>query len=863
MKLVSTLGNGDGGSIFIGVTDTDTPYVEGYPLDSNVTLEQLGGTLSDIIEGNDYLGASIFDFESSTQLRYWRVCCHSVWCSTEGSYVIEIRVWKWPGGMFCAMPVCFLVDESGDMYRLRQFQEWKDKLFQSYKPEPRDPTNLEAHFDTEPTTDTGEELPLDLGAQPMPGTGTSINSAEKDKDKVGQVEIFQWWMNDEEPCTSGSLRFHHCCARDLADEVMDLRTPFTFYPSIAAAMARLEDITGIKDSMQEIERRYQHDSGAAVILDNTHDTWGGRKPIEHGHLVCSVVVIRESSRPTIIAVVTQGCLESDVKQFVCSLACQLKRQSLLTYRNLCDSTTTLCFELQLYSIGKGFQSLEEKIKYPQEYHRPTMGTLDILRHVLARQLLHCEPFKNRIGDVMVRHLSACQARVLWNKRSKVTVVEGKAGTGKSVLALEMIRRITRHQGAKSRVAFMCRGGGLAAFVGYQIKMMGADVNVHIFSEERIGVFNEDFFLQYSDVLIDDAHTLPMTGSPNCQGMYESLFASLRKPNSRAYIFLDPHMQDYRGCIPVDFTTQIRAMALKYPFIKRLGVRVESLGKILRNSSRICQFVGTNMANDDMEGLPSIRNLPEDGVFFYFIQGRSASSQVLPPEGLDDSDGESWSFLYDPDDLIDEEEDQVDTEDHDELKKTATDTSKMDDDENSGMDSGEVGMKSTVKGRSQSEVNKDAQSNRHTSDDERIDNGTGTACTDRSNLQSWVSRLEAILKEKRYTKEDIAILTENHDDKKWVEDMLACKKSLIQDASSFPVQRIVVDTLENFEGLESPVILFIVPESWGTGYVGSLKYRLCIVTRAISRLEFLVPWDQQGGMPDVTELREAFETKVRQ
>ncbi len=78
---------------------------------------------------------------------------------------------------------------------------------------------------------------------------------------------------------------------------------------------------------------------------------------------------------------------------------------------------------------------------------------------------------------------------------------------------------------------------------------------------------------------------------------------------------------------------------------------------------------------------------------------------------------------------------------------------------------------------------------------------------------------------------------------------------------FPVVHVVVDTLENFEGLESPVILFIIPQSWGRGYIGSLKYRLCVVTRAISRLEFLLSWDESQRQQDLAELKRLFTLSV--
>ncbi len=130
-------------------------------------------------------------------------------------------------------------------------------------------------------------------------------------------------------------------------------------------------------------------------------------------------------------------------------------------------------------------------------------------------------------------------------------------------------------------------------------------------------------------------------------------------------------------------------------------------------------------------------------------------------------------------------------------------------------------------------------------------------TKQDETTTLLSRLSNL---KQYSRQDITILTENQEDKTWVQEMLK-GKCATQNSTRFPVKHLVVDTLENFEGLESPVILFIIPKSWGSGYVGSLKYRLCVVTRAISRLEFLLPWDASQRQQDLAELKRAFSFSV--
>ncbi len=109
---------------------------------------------------------------------------------------------------------------------------------------------------------------------------------------------------------------------------------------------------------------------------------------------------------------------------------------------------------------------------------------------------------------------------------------------------------------------------------------------------------------------------------------------------------------------------------------------------------------------------------------------------------------------------------------------------------------------------------------------------------------------------QYPRHHIAILTDGMADKAWVEELLR-KKYATQRATQLPVEHIVLDTLKNVSCLEPHVILFIIPQSFGRCYGGCLKKRLCKVTRTISRLELLLPWDPSQRQQDLEELKNAF------
>ena len=1070
-ELVSALANTDGGSIFLGVTHTDPPVVKGYSLDG-VGVPQLNECFSQVINGQD--GTTVFSTVKSVH-KNWKLFFHPV--SVSGSDadrdVIEICVRQCPGGMFCFMPFCFEVSPSGDILPLKHFQEWKDKMLLTYKPESdKVSERFEDHFGgvSVPENDSLQDVGV-LGV--LEGQTPTRSETTIDGKDSQTSEVFQWWLSINEDITSESLSFDHCCARELADDAINIHKPFTFFPSVQAVMEQYENSTDICSALAEIQQKYRNDNGAGVIIQNMPDDitteLNGILPRHH---VCDVVVLTANSRPSVITVLNNDCDKAAAAQYNGTLTCLLKRICLLTYRHWCDSSTHLSFQRQLYYIGSGFELEDKNAYYPEEYLRPTPGTLNIVQCTLAAILLHCEPMTDRFGDVMVRHLSSLQAKILLDKRSKVTVIEGKAGSGKSILALEAMRRIKQHEKDESSILFICRGRGLAAFVKYQAELMDICIDIQTVQVEKMDQVKGDFS-QYTHVFLDDAHAIPLTGEPNCQGMYRSLFSSLSKQGSHCYILLDPDMQDYRGCIPSNFSKEIQRMAREYHFIRRQDVKTEILGKILRNSARMCQFIGANLG-DEIEELKNIRNLPEDGAYLYIIEDLAKTKKsvhhhgggkrlrfqracdyrmhvvpfscrdmtnalqckmydkgdldaagvktlkklkqlfraalkgsVYEEHGEEDSSNEEDEEDGDGDeenkpdeeekddnvkpfscrdianvlqhkmdhkgdlnaaavkkvktlkllllaalkgsvyeehgekDCSDEEEEQSESEEDDvnpnddgkdeggflgaamntlkglglplpaELRGIvqehgAKEGSNDDDDDESDHDARTMFKKLMMLAALKSlrdamtgsmntehrEDNRDDDGGDESDHDERTmfkgfmmlaalkslrdamrgsvnkehgedssDDDGGAETDHKTGPVTLVSRLRDVLRGTLYQERHVTILTENINEKILVKDLIACARYHTQEATDFPVRHVVVDTLDNFEGLDSPVILFIVPESWGTGYVGSLKYRLCIATRAISRLEFLVPWDPMGREQDLAELRRVFRTEV--
>ncbi len=157
-ELVSALANTAGGSLLLGVTDTDVPIVKGYPLDER-TRWDLDEALSEVLGGKSTFSGV------SKEKKPWRVYFHPVSCNEASlSIIVEIHSIKYPGGMFYSTPLCVEVSETGDILPLEQFEEWKRKMLEDYKTEPtKTEGTFEQHFESDHSGD--RDVPLETLTQ--------------------------------------------------------------------------------------------------------------------------------------------------------------------------------------------------------------------------------------------------------------------------------------------------------------------------------------------------------------------------------------------------------------------------------------------------------------------------------------------------------------------------------------------------------------------------------------------------------------------------------------------------------------------------------------------------------------------------
>ena len=102
------------------------------------------------------------------------------------------------------------------------------------------------------------------------------------------------------------------------------------------------------------------------------------------------------------------------------------------------------------------------------------------------------------------------------------------------------------------------------------------------------------------------------------------------------------------------------------------------------------------------------------------------------------------------------------------------------------------------------------------------------------------------REYQYEPEDIAILVDTADSSEYAAQLLEIMKHapvdiIAHDAGRYPVEGIVIDTLDNYSGLDARLCIIITREPIGTFHLNSLdnpRYKAYCASRAIDRVVFV-------------------------
>ncbi len=297
MDLASALANTKGGSIFLGVTDMEdvehSIAVKGYAVSG--TDEYCVKSVTDIITGKDAFGKAIWEHPKLDSSTYWKVFLHDVTGEEGMRKVIEIRIRKCPGGMFVDLPICLYIDDPGQIYCLSSFDEWKSQRKSEELELESEEVELDfyRHFVSATNEDTSpEEGTSQLSTAAVAAADAAASTLE---DTATTSPEFCWWQH-EDSVISESLQFDMCCAKDLADNVIDIKTKFSVFPSIEAVTER-QETESLKEALQSlVEEHEKQGRGAAVVIEGLRhveiETYLPLGKIPSEHHICDFVVVK-------------------------------------------------------------------------------------------------------------------------------------------------------------------------------------------------------------------------------------------------------------------------------------------------------------------------------------------------------------------------------------------------------------------------------------------------------------------------------------------------------------------------------------------------------------------------------------------
>ncbi len=379
LELVSALANTNGGSIFIGITNTTTPTVEGYRLSAN-DEKCTHHCISDILSGGNPGPATIWGNPHLESTHYWNTFLHDVVSDGSVRRVIEIHINKCPGGMFCALPVCLDIRDTGEIHQIDSFDEWKKRLSQSATKTRNlveESDDYHKHFESKGVTERGTSPDFGIssaGMSTIPNRPTPTASFPE----------FCWWASDDS-IVAESLQFDQCCSQELAYSEIDVTTPFSTFPSMEAIIERHANIEHLDDTLSMIFQEHQSHNGVAVFMENLPDTtlpvYSTLKDITPVCHVFDVVILKEKLPPVIISIFKRECPKEEAKRYCLALGRLLKRHcSKCVDLEEGNISVKLFFRCKLYFPGEGCTFLQGEGYYPKDYLSPSTQTIDTVRY---------------------------------------------------------------------------------------------------------------------------------------------------------------------------------------------------------------------------------------------------------------------------------------------------------------------------------------------------------------------------------------------------------------------------------------------------------------------------------------------------
>ncbi len=777
LQYLSAFANTHGGSLVLGVEEKEKfPVVRGFRITENQEADEKCIT--------EYMETRLEECIWHGQPGYkplkgqdWNIFYHRV-IEENGKErkMIEVRIAKHSGGMLTQSPVYYVVNGNGAMEEKKTYYEWlhvQASILDVGNGDMHSP--LEKHVKRADSGTTGGEPQNSIDSiapnapedQPQPDIPVTTNAASDSKLPKSFKESQSEHKSDNRV---QSLSMHDCCINRMVKYIQAGQGDKIWYPSFEDIQKRLPVDISREKLMTFLQAKKWNGVASVIEIPMESNTTNDYCPLTSaGHgVLCHILIIRKHEAPLLICCIRDksnyDITGHDLKKVVgyaLDSGRALKRQFLMCTANKPHHSCLFHFDVEVLLVPNEGDvhvrtvwnsKTEQPVIYPyanqeRQYNIACTG--------LGEELLRTRAsVKDRYGQILAEHLTEAQARVLLAKPECVLLVNGKSGTGKTVIALHLMMEAMKERNVIEDVVYVCSNEGLKAFANFQVPCQATVVKrTNCLTQSQKSLLENAKL-----IIVDDVHAIELDDNwqTNPGDLYLTLFTHAERLHTRIAVFFDAE-QDYMGNLPVNFDKRLRELAEKVPGMLCEDIKIVTLRERIRNSQEINRFMQANQNQANIAGtIECLNERPGDDVLYEYIGSNIEDSGKILNAKLD------------------------------------------------------------------------------------------------------------VLK-KKYEARSVAILCDDSDHLNELKTRLTEKfHKNFQEDNRYPIEHMVMCSLEDFGGLEAEVILFLLPRNFGTGDVKvSWKYVNVISSRARERLEFLLPWDpasdesgdeeRHGKLTDLLEL----------
>ncbi|KAL2088950.1 hypothetical protein ACEWY4_015849 [Coilia grayii] len=274
------------------------------------------------------------------------------------------------------------------------------------------------------------------------------------------------------------------------------------------------------------------------------------------------LIVHAGSYPTLCCVVERASPE--LWKYARDTAFHLKQQLV----NLGGYTGKLCVIPQLVETQtQNLPEMNGNLLYPNSYRLNQENDLKTLLHSLVVVLLRfTSALSDEVGCEFLNLLTEEQFKILQNLGGiKKLFIHGVPGSGKTLIAIELMQRIKNLYGCEKRnILYLCENVGLREFVRYQNLCQ---------SETRVKFMSQDF-PEVKHIIVDEAQNFRME-----DGDWYEKAKGIVGEDGMFWVFLDYYQKNHR------FSDGLPSLTSQN--------KVE-LHKVVRNSAKILHAMQCQM-----------------------------------------------------------------------------------------------------------------------------------------------------------------------------------------------------------------------------------------------------------------------------